>query len=116
MWPRRSHTLAHLTELIYIKSKFEWTKVEQDAFDKIKRILARNNLLTYPDFNETFKIHIDARAFQLGAVTRQKGKPIHLYSRELTDDQKRYTVIDREILSIVETLKEFRTILLSQKV
>ena len=40
MWPRRSHTLAPLTRLIYIKSKFKWTKVKQDDFDKIKRIMA----------------------------------------------------------------------------
>ena len=91
MWPRRSHTLAHFTELIYIKSKFEWTKVEQDAFDKIKRIVASNTLLTYPDFNETFKIHTDAIKFQLGAVIIQKVKPISFYSRKLTYFQKRYT-------------------------
>ena len=34
------------------KVKFEWTKIEQDAFDEVKRIVARNNLLTYPYFNE----------------------------------------------------------------
>ena len=42
--------------------------MEQDAFDEIKRIVARDTLLTYPDFNEAFKIHTDASAFQLGAV------------------------------------------------
>ena len=43
-------------------------KVEQDAFKKIKRIVARETFLTYPDFNETFKIHTDASAILLGAV------------------------------------------------
>ena len=65
MWPRCSHTLAPLTKLTYIKRNFEWTQVEQDAFDKIKRIVARDTLLTYPDFNVTFKIYADASAFQL---------------------------------------------------
>ena len=49
-------------------------QVKQDAFDKIKRIMARDTLLTYPDFNETFKIHTDASAFQLGVVISQKGR------------------------------------------
>ena len=39
--------------------------VEQDAFDEIKRVVARNNLLTYPYFNETFEVHTNASAFQL---------------------------------------------------
>ena len=39
--------------------KFKWIKIEQDAFDEIKQIVASNNLLTYPDFNEEFKIHIN---------------------------------------------------------
>ena len=53
--------------------------------------------------------------FQLGAVISQKGKYIALYSRKLTDSQQNYIVIERELLSIVETLKEIRTILLGQK-
>ena len=42
--------------------------VEQKSFEDIKRIAARNTLLTYPDFNERFDIYMDARNFQLGAV------------------------------------------------
>ena len=92
MWPRRSHTLTLLTKLTSIKRAFKWTQVEQDAFDKIKPIVARNNLLTYPDFNVTLKIHTDASAFRLGAVIIQKGKPITFYGRKLADFQMRYTV------------------------
>ena len=39
--------LASLTKLMYIKMKFKWTQVKQDAFDKIKRIVAHDTLLTY---------------------------------------------------------------------
>ena len=46
-------------------------------------IAARDTLLTYPDFNEEFKIHTNARDFQLGEVIIQKGKPITLYSIDL---------------------------------
>ena len=61
--------------------------------------------LTYPDFNETFKIHTNDSAFQLGAVISQKGKPITFYSIKLTDSQRWYTVTERELISVVETLK-----------
>ena len=76
MWPRRSNTLAYLTKLKSIKRKFKWTKVEKYAFDEIKRVMARDTLLTYPYLNGTFKIHTYASAFHVGAVISQKGKPI----------------------------------------
>ena len=56
-------------------------KVEQYPFDENKRIVARDNVLTYPDFNETFKIHTDASTLQLGEVIIQKSKPISFYIR-----------------------------------
>ena len=115
MWPSWPHMLAPLTRIMYNKRKIEWTQVEQDAFGKIKRIVDRDTSLTYPDFYETFKIHTNARKFQLGAIISHKGKPIDFQSRKLTDSQKRYTVTYTGILSIVETLKEFRTIFLGKK-
>ena len=68
------------------------TQVKQDTFDKIKLRVAGDTLLTYPYFNETFKIHTDARAFQLVSFISHKDKPIDFYSINLTDAQQRYTV------------------------
>ena len=51
MWPRPSHTSAPLTRFTSIKRKFKWTQVKQDDFHNINRIVARDNLLTYLDFN-----------------------------------------------------------------
>ena len=115
MWPRQSHTLATLTILTSITRKLKWTQVKQDDFVKIKRIVDRNALLTYPDFHETFKIRTGASVFQLGAIIIQKGKPIAFYSIKLTDVQQWYTKTEREILNIVETLGQFRTVLTGHK-
>ena len=46
-------------------------------------------------------MHINTRSFQLGAVISQKGKLIDFYGKKLTGDQKRYTVIEKELLNIV---------------
>ena len=67
--------------------------------------MVRDNLLTYTDFDETFKIHTDDSALQLGAVIIQKGKPISLYSIKLTDAQQRYTVTEKKLIRILENLK-----------
>ena len=115
IWSRRSHLLQPLTSLTSTEVRFEWTNSEQQAFDKIKQIVARYTLLIYPGFNERFYIHTDASDFQLGAVIIQNGKPIAFYSCKFTPAQSRYTVTEEELLIIVENLKEFRTILLGQR-
>ena len=70
----------------------------------------------YPNFNEIFDIHTDASKTQLGAVISQNGKPIAFYSRKLNPAQTRYTTTERELLAIVETLKEFKNILIGQRI
>ena len=116
MWIRRSHVLAPLAALTSKSAKWKWTEIHQQSFEKAKHIIAREVMLAYPDFSKPFEIHTDASHFQLGAVIAQEGKPIAFYSRKLNDAQTRYTTTERELLSIVETLKEFRNILLGHKI
>ena len=116
MWVKRSHVLAPLAELTSKTKKFVWGPKQQAAFETAKKIIAREVILAYPDFNAPFQIHTDASHYQLGAVISQNGKPIAFYSRKLNSAQTRYTTTERELLSIVETLKEYRNILLGQTI
>ena len=86
------------------------------AFNKIKQIVRHETLFSYADFNKPFEIHTDASHTQLGAVISQNNKPIAFYSRKLQPAQTQYTTTQRELLSIVETLKEFKNILLGQQI
>jgi hypothetical protein len=75
-------------------------------------------LLCYPDFNnpDSFHLYTDASDHHLGAVIMQDKKQITIafYSRKLNTAQKRYTATerDRELLSAIETCKEYKNILL----
>ena len=82
----------------------------------MKALIAKETLVTFPDFSKEFEIHTDASKLQLGACISQDGKPVAFYSRKLSPAQTRYTTTERELLSIVETLKEFRNILLGQRI
>jgi hypothetical protein len=68
------------------------------------------------DFNKPVVSHldIDESDHQLGAVIMQDKKPIAFYSRNINTAQERYTITKRyrELLSAMETCKEFKNILL----
>ena len=108
MWIRRSETLAPLTALTSKNVPIKWTEIEQKAFDTMKRIMALEMLLAYPDFNKEFHIYTDASNIQLRAVIVQEGRPVAFFSRKLTPAQTRYTVTEQELLLIVEVLKHRR--------
>ena len=115
-WIRRSDALAPLAALTSKTAEWKWTDKEQKAFEQIKRIVAREVLLAFPDFSKPFEIYTDASKYQLGAAITQNQRPIAYYSRKLNSAQLNYTTTERELLAIVETLKEFRNILLGQQI
>jgi hypothetical protein len=114
MWFSRSELLAPLTSLTSSKVKFEWHSSHQQTFDKIKKVTGTEVLLCYPDFNKPVLFHLYTYAsdHQLGAVIIQDKKPIAFYSRKLNTAQKWYTTTERELLSGIETCKEYKNILL----
>ena len=91
-------------------------KTNQICFDAIKHVIRREVLLAYPDFNASFEIYTDASKLQNGAVISQKGKPIAYYSRKMNSSQQKYTTTEKELLSIVASLKEFLDILLGHQI
>ena len=79
-------------------------------------MICKETLLIYLDWNKPFEIHTDASQYQLSAVISQEGKPIAFFSRKLNKAQKNYTTTEKELLSIVECIKEFRNILFGYQI
>ncbi len=73
-------------------------------------------MLAYPDYSKVFEIYTDASSKQLGAVITQGNRPIAFFSQKLSDMQHKYSVTKIELLAIVETLKEFKGMLLGQQI
>jgi hypothetical protein len=116
MWHKRSHMLAPGTGLVSPLVKYKWGEEQQEVFDEIKQKVSQETLLAFPDFEKEFHGYTDASNKQLGAVIMQEVKLLAFYCRKLNSAQTRYTTGEQELLNIVETIKEFRDILLRQKV
>eukprot|EP00978_Attheya_sp_CCMP212_P045379 scaffold343876_cov75-Attheya_sp.AAC.2 len=96
MWQHQSTLLAPLSRLTLKKVPWKWTEIEQNAFDNVKKMITRDVLLSYPNFNEVFDIHTDASSEQLGAVISQNKKPIAFYSHANSIPLKRTTRQEKE--------------------
>ncbi|KAL7576082.1 hypothetical protein ACA910_000863 [Epithemia clementina (nom. ined.)] len=112
MFPDHAHLLALLTlSTLQQQGPIKWVPKHQTAFDTIKALIASDVLLCYPDHNKPFHVHTDASDLQLGTVIVIDNHPIAFYSLKLNAAQCNYTTMEKELLSIVETLKEFCTML-----
>ena len=110
MWPYKDYE-----ENGTKKKPWYWTDEHQKSFDGVKQALARDVMLSYPDFEGTFEIFTDASSRQLGAVITQNNRPIAYFSRKLSEAQQKYSITELELLSIVECLKEFKGMLWGQR-
>ena len=93
------------------KAPWHWDEIHQQAFDLVKTTIARDVVLAYPDYSEKFEIYTDASNSQIGSVITQRNRPLAFFSRKLSDTQKRYNTTEKELLAIVETLKDFKAML-----
>jgi len=129
LWEKRSDVLAPLNNLVgasgetkvtkrkgFKKIPFHWDQSHQKAFEAIKTTIARDVVLAYLDYSHVFEIYTDASSRQLGAVITQRERPIAFFSKKLSTAQQKYSVTELELLSIVETLKEFQGMLWSQRI
>ncbi|XP_026314449.1 LOW QUALITY PROTEIN: uncharacterized protein K02A2.6-like [Hyposmocoma kahamanoa] len=110
--PNAANILAPLYDLLKKSTKWSWTTDHEEAFCKIKNILASDKVLTHFDINAKIILTVDASPNGLGAILSQVGsdgleRPISFASRTLTSPEKKYSQIQKEATAIIFGIKRF---------
>jgi hypothetical protein len=79
-----------------------------------------DKFLAFPDFISPFFLSTDASQVGIGAVLSQRDKnniehPIYYASHSLTDTERRYSTIERELLAIINSTEKFKYYLAGRK-
>jgi hypothetical protein len=110
-----------LTRLLCKDTIFEWTQKEASAFAAIKEAFLRSDILAHPNNTKAWIVETDASDFALGAVLSQYNSdnnlvPVAFHSRQLVPAERNYDVYDKELLGIIDSLKEWRHFLLGTEI
>ncbi|XP_055021248.1 uncharacterized protein LOC129412157 [Boleophthalmus pectinirostris] len=119
--PQYATIAAPLTALTMKNQRnpVNWTEECEQAFSTLKTILCSSPVLKSPDFDERFRVQVDASAVGLGAVLVQgepgEERPILYLSRKLQPRETRYSAIEKEGLAIRWALDHLRYYLLGRE-
>lgn len=106
--PNLSHVSAPLKKLLETDIEQHWDEAQQKSFDTLKQLATNAPLLKFYDVSKPVILSVDASSEGLGAVILQDDRPAAYGSRALTDCQRRYAQIEKELLAVVYGYGKFR--------
>ena len=109
-----------LCRLLEKDAKFDFDKSCRSAFDEIKSRLVTTPIMEIPDWNNDFEIMCDASDYVMGAVLGQRiekiFKAIYYANKTFNEEQENYTIIEKEMLTMVFACEKFRPYILGSHV
>ncbi|KAG8479381.1 hypothetical protein CXB51_029708 [Gossypium anomalum] len=97
-----------LTKLIRKGAPFVWRNKQQEAFEKLKKVLTEAPVLIQPESSKDFTVYSDASHVGLGCVLMQEGKVVTYASRQLKPHELNYPTHDLELVAVIFALKIWR--------
>jgi len=106
---------APLTDMLSKKrpDKLQWTENEEKAFEALKMKLISKPILRAPNMQKGYVIYCDANTVAISGVLMQTGDKegdeyvISYTSKKLKPSEKKFPIIELELLSIVHSVKTF---------
>ena len=100
-----------LTNLLKKEVLFKWNADCQESYDQLKAVLTNFPILKAPDFNKPFLLAVDASDYGVGAVLSQveegEESPVAYFSKKMSEAQRKYSTVEKEVLSLIMALDHF---------
>ena len=101
-----------LTDLTQKDKVFTWGTAEAEAFAALQTRFTTAPILAYPDNDCQFRLETDASDFATGAVLsiqkNDKWHPVAFSSHAMSPEERNYPVADKEMLSVIRSLEQWR--------
>lgn len=107
-----SAVVAPLTDLLKARVKFVWSSKCQESFENVKSLFCSAPALAAPRFDCPFILKVDANHVGAGAVLMQTDehgveRAVSFFSKKFNQHQIKYSVVEKEALSLVWVLQHF---------
>jgi hypothetical protein len=108
-----SKMVAPLTDLTKKGTPFKWTEAADEAFKELKQRFISSPILQMFDPLRRTIVETDASGYSIGAILLQADetgtlRPCAYMSKKMRPEQTNYPIHDKELLAIIEALKEWR--------
>jgi len=99
---------------------FHWDQAEEQAFHNLQSILTSAPVLILPDYEKLFTLITNASDYATGAILEQedafgRSHPVAYFSKSLQLAECNYEIHNKELLTIIHSLKHFHHYLQGNK-
>jgi len=99
---------------------FHWNHTEEQVFRNLQSMLTLALVLILPDYDKPFTLITDASDYATGSILEQEdafghSHPVAYFSKSLQPTECNYKIHDKELLTIIHSLKHFRHYLQGNK-
>ena len=103
-----------MTQLLHKNIPWQWTSIEQTAFDSLKTLLTQAPILQMPNPSSRFYLHVDASStMAIAGILSQDDTdgqlhPVAFESKMLTTAEQHYPVHEQELLALKHCLDKWQ--------
>lgn len=111
-----SNETEPLRQLLKKNVVFQWNASLEKAFCKLKSLVTEPPVLAYFDATKPIVVSADASQFAVGGCILQDNRPLAFASKTLTECQRNYAQIEKELYAILFSCEKYHQFVYGQTI